>query len=181
MPHETSNILAWRQRMWKAMLEVRSRVVDGLQRHVRTGLGVSEGYYCQDESGPRLGGEVQGKADVPTMFAMLSDILLRAHASIAPGLEMDSCNLEHKVKHHSIAFVDNVDGRVTAGPPKEQLEPKEEDTASKIVANLNRAGAIWNSLLEIAGQSAALHKLKWRALLWEMRGGEWVLSVNAPG
>ena len=94
--------------MRKHLLEARSQVIDQLQRHVRTGLGVSKGFYCQVRGEPRLGGEVQGKADVPTMFALLSDVLLRAHASIALGLEMTSCNLEHNVKHHSIGCVDGV-------------------------------------------------------------------------
>ena len=115
------------------------------------------------------------------MFALLSDILLRAHTLIAPGLEMESCMLQRTVKHPSIGFLENVDGQITAGPPVNELDLEEEDTASEIVADLNRAGVIWNSLLEMVGQSIALSKVKWRALIWEMQGKESVLSVNAPG
>ena len=156
------------------LLETRIQTMDKLQRHTRTGLGVSKEYYCQKKGEPRIGGNVQGKTDVPTMFALLSDVLLRVHASIAPGLEMHSCNLEHKVQHHSIAFVDDVDGHVTANPDS-------EDCARDIVAHLNRAGAIWNNLFEIAGQSIALHKVRWRTLVWEMRDREWKLVTSAPG
>ena len=62
--------------MRKRLLEARCLIVDGLERHVRTGLGVSEGHYRQEKGQPRLGGEVQGKADVPTMFVLMSDVLL---------------------------------------------------------------------------------------------------------
>ena len=98
------------------------------------GTGGVQGVLLPEQRRAKTGGEVQGKADVPTMFTMLSDILLRAHASIAPGLKMESCTLKHKVKHHSIAFVDNVTGRVTAGLPNKGVDPEQEDTASKIVA-----------------------------------------------
>ena len=38
MHHETSNSLAWRQGVQKCLLEAQSKVINGLQLHVRMSL-----------------------------------------------------------------------------------------------------------------------------------------------
>ena len=47
-------------------------------RHVKTSAEVSERTYGEEEGCPRLGGEIQGKADAPSLFAQQSPVLLRA-------------------------------------------------------------------------------------------------------
>ena len=63
-----------------------SRQAKGYQRTEET--------YGQEPGDPLLGGEVQGKGDVPTLFMLQSSVLMSALESIAPGLHMDSCTKE---------------------------------------------------------------------------------------
>ena len=53
-----SNILAQKQNMDVNMLIARDLYVERLQRHVKTGLGVSMSTYQQEKDEPRIGGEV---------------------------------------------------------------------------------------------------------------------------
>ena len=81
-----SNILAQKQNMDANSLLARDLCMEKLQRHVRTGLGVSVSTYQQDKEEPRVGEEVQGKADVSALYTLISSLLLESHKSTAPGL-----------------------------------------------------------------------------------------------
>ena len=85
-----SNILAQKQNMDAIFLPARDLCVERLQRHVKTGLGVSVKTYHEEKEEPRVGGEVQGKADVPALYTLNRYVLLEAHKSIAPGLCLQS-------------------------------------------------------------------------------------------
>ena len=67
-----SNIFTQKQNMGANLLIMRDLCVERLQRHVKTGLGVSVSTYQQEKEEPRVGGEVQGKADVPALYTLIS-------------------------------------------------------------------------------------------------------------
>ncbi|KAL7524524.1 hypothetical protein ACHAWF_002609, partial [Thalassiosira exigua] len=60
-----SNIYCQRQVMDKNLLECTAKCIEGMNRHVKVGNRVSEQFYCQDRDAWFIGGEVQGKGDVP--------------------------------------------------------------------------------------------------------------------
>ena len=54
-------------------------VKDNMKRKVKTGLGITEGTYYQRMGEPTLDGEIQGTADTPLLYSMLSSVALKAH------------------------------------------------------------------------------------------------------
>ena len=130
----------------------------------KTGLGVSDETYGQEPGEPYIGGEIQGKGDVPSLFAVQSSILLEAHRRIAPGLHLPSCTEERAIDHNNAAFVDDTDGHASA-------TRNSETPIRDVVQKLQRSGQIWSELMDITGGSIALHKTFWRILAWEVANG----------
>jgi hypothetical protein len=85
-----------------------------MKRKVKTGPGITEGIYYQRVGEPTLDGEIQGTADTPLLYSMLSSIAIKAHKSFTPGLTLESPTMTHTIRHHNIAYVDNADGHVSA-------------------------------------------------------------------
>jgi hypothetical protein len=57
---------------------------------------------------------VQGKADVPQLATQQSDAMLKALKDTSYGLHIQAPNRERSITHHSIAFADDTEGRVTS-------------------------------------------------------------------
>ena len=77
-----SNIYAQRQNVHPTICTARAKTIEGLRRHAKTGLGISDATYGNEAGEPRIGGEVQGKGDVPSLYLQQSSVILRAHSSI---------------------------------------------------------------------------------------------------
>ena len=114
MERSQSNILAQKQNIDANLLLTRDLFVERLRQHVKTGLGVSVRTYHQEKEEPRVGGEVQGKADVPALYTLISSILLESHKSIAPGLYLHSCTMARAIEHNNVTYSDDMDGHVLA-------------------------------------------------------------------
>ena len=82
-----------------------------LKRNVETALGVSDDAYSQLPGEPRLGGMVQGKADVPQWSTQQSDAMLKAHNALTGGVHISSPNMQREIRHSSVAFADDTDGQ----------------------------------------------------------------------
>jgi hypothetical protein len=131
-----------------------------LQRNVETSLGISKGSYKQEPNEPRLGGMVQGKADVPQLSTQQSDIMLKAHKSLSYGVDIISPGLHRSMQHHSIAFADDTDGQVSS-------EMSDKVSIPRIVRRLQHSGQTWNDITKICGGLIAHHKCFWQLLAWE--------------
>ncbi len=81
---------------------------------VKTGLGITDGTYQQTEGKPTLDGKIQGTADTPLSFSMLSNVAIQAHKSYTPQPTLESPTLQQEISHHNIAYVDDADGHVSA-------------------------------------------------------------------
>ena len=79
-----------------------------------------------------MGGEVQGKADVPALYALNSPILLEAHKSIAPGLYLQSCTRARAIEHNNVAYYDDMDGHVLA-------EHDSESPTESVIENMRES------------------------------------------
>jgi hypothetical protein len=71
-----SNLIAQRSGMDKNILRARALVIERMRRRVKTALGTSIESYGQEPNEPEIGGEVQGKGDVPSLWCIQSDTLL---------------------------------------------------------------------------------------------------------
>ena len=74
--------------MDKPSLECRTKTIEAMTRHIKTGLGVSENTYSNTPGDPRIIGEIQGKGDVATLWAFMSSMLLLAHSFVWTGLDL---------------------------------------------------------------------------------------------
>ncbi len=59
-----------------------------MKRHIKTSLGTSDEFYCNTPNDPLILGEIQGKPDVPTHWALKSSTLLDAHGSLYKGITL---------------------------------------------------------------------------------------------
>jgi hypothetical protein len=53
-----------------------------MKRKVKTGLGITEGTYYQRAGEPTFGGKIQGTADTPLLYSMLSNFVIKAHKKL---------------------------------------------------------------------------------------------------
>ena len=77
---------------------------------------------------------------------------MAAHASIAPGLVLSSATCKRKIAHHSVCFVDDNDGQVSA-------EHKSVNPVVETTEKLQDSSQKWSNLINITGHSLALHKI----------------------
>ena len=61
---EVSSIMAMKQNVDENLIRARCMIVDEMERHLHTGLGISDSFYKQLPNEPKIGGEIQGKGDV---------------------------------------------------------------------------------------------------------------------
>ena len=83
---ENTSVFATKYGVDKNILTSVAKTVESMERHVKTGLG----YYGNGAGKPRLNRMVQGKADVPQLATQQSDVCMRAHHSLAPGLVIEA-------------------------------------------------------------------------------------------
>ena len=160
MDPSQSNIYAQRQNVHPNVCIARAATIEGMRRHVKTGLGVSEETYGNEKGEPKIGGEVQGKGDVPSLYLQQSSVVLRAHSAIAPGLNQPSCTGRRAIKHHSLGYVDDTEGHASA-------KHNSPHPIVEVIKNLNESGQKYVNLQAITGGASALHKTKWRMIAWE--------------
>ena len=161
---EMTNIYASRYGVDTSILLSISKTIASLSRNVETAMGVSSGCYRQLNNAPRLGGMVQGKADVPQLSTQQSDAMLKAHKALSRGLCIYSPSMTRSIRHHSIAFADDTDGHVSTptGPATSIMDT---------VSLLQHSAQTWSTLVNICGGLVALHKCNWQLIAWRDLGG----------
>ena len=70
--------------------------------------------YQKEKEEPLVGGEIQGKADVPALYTLNSSLSLDLHKAIVPGLCLQSCTRAWAVKYNNVVYSDDTDGHVPA-------------------------------------------------------------------
>ena len=110
---QNSNIFARKAGISLNLLKARSLVKDNMKRKVKTGLGITEGTYYKRAGEPTLEGKIQGTADTPLLYSMLSSVAIKAHKSFIPGLSLESPTMKQAIKHHIVAYDDDADGHVS--------------------------------------------------------------------
>ena len=128
-----------------------------MKRKVKTGLGITEGTYYQRVGEPTLDGEIQGTADTPLLYSMLSSVAIKAHKSFTPGLTLESPTMTRAIRHHNIAYVDDADGHVSA-------DITSQDPTSEAVTRMHTSAQGWNDVNNLTGGSLAYHKTKWQMI-----------------
>ena len=122
---QNSNIFVRKAGIFQNILKVKARslVKDNIKRKVKTGLGITEGTYCQRAGESTLDGKMQGTADTPLLYSMLSSVAIKAHKSFTPGLSLENPTMKRAIRHHNIAYVDDADGHVLLDIPVPSILP----------------------------------------------------------
>ncbi|NCG03282.1 MAG: hypothetical protein GWP22_07470, partial [Actinomycetales bacterium] len=139
--------------------------VDRMKRYPQTVLGIGDSYYEQLRNEPHIGGEIQGKADVPQKSNQQADIILQVHDRLAPGLTLKSPALAREIKHNNIIDVNDNDGHVSA-------DPTSEDPVGDVLRDNAISAQMWRDLTELTGGLVAMHKCNWHLVAWEMVKGK---------
>ncbi len=87
---ELTNVIAGVSGCDANVLKCRSKVMNGMNRHIKTAYGISAGSYTNPIEEPKLKGEIQGKGDVASLWAMTSSTLLTAHQTLYQGIHLPS-------------------------------------------------------------------------------------------
>ena len=161
---ELTSVFASKFGVSQTVMECIGKTIHLLERNVETALGVSQAYYSQATSTSRIGGMVQGKADVPQLSTQQMDIMLKTHRQLAPGLLLRSPTLQRSINRSSISYADDTDGQVSA-------DTTDSLCITDVVENLRRNAQTWSTIADICGGLIALHKCNWHLLTWEMKSG----------
>ena len=170
---EMTSIYASRYGVSENILTSIGQTIQQLKRNVETSLGLSEATYQQEEDAPRLGGMVQGKADVPQLSTQQSDILLQAHKKLTHGLVLHNPSGQKTITHHSVAFADDTDQHTNT-------PTSDDDAVAQVVDQLTHSGQTWNDLITIPGGLLAYHKCNWQLIAWRQKSGHMELIHNHP-
>ena len=162
---EISNLIAQRYGVDKNLLRARAIVIARMRRHVKTALGTSTNTYQEEDGDHKLNGEIQGKGDVPSLWGIQSDTLLKAHKDLCTGLQLPDCTGLHEISMNNVAFVDDTDGWASA-------DYGCDDARGQAISRLQRGAQVWNDLTNLSGGSIAFHKCKWQMIAWELVRGE---------
>ena len=146
-----SNIYTQKHNVDANLLLARDICVKNIERHVKTVPGVSVVTYKQEKEEPRVGGEIQGKADVPALYTLGISILIHSYKAIASGSCIQNCTRSRAIEHNNVAFSDNTDGHVSA-------EHNCKFPTEMVLGDIRQNVRVWNNLVMISCGSLALHK-----------------------
>ncbi len=151
---QNSNIFARKAGISHNLLKAQSLVKDNMKRKVKTGLGITEGTHHQRAGKPTLEGKIQGTADTPLLYSMLSSVAIKAHKSFTPGLSLESPTMKQAIKHHNVVYVNAADGHVS-------VDATSQDPTFETVTQMHISAQGWNDVNNLTGGSLAYHKTKW--------------------
>ncbi|KAL7544883.1 hypothetical protein ACHAWF_012867 [Thalassiosira exigua] len=161
---ELSNIGLSRMNVQDELLVSRAKAIALMVRRFQTALGISKGSYKQEKGEPRIGGEIQGKGDVPPCYVILGDTILKAHSTMVKGLEIPSPDGSRAMKRHNVSYADDNNGHVSAD--FHSLEPVKE-----VAYLLQESAQAWNDLTALTGGLIALHKCSWNLMAYKFHDG----------
>eukprot|EP00956_Cyclotella_meneghiniana_P004437 scaffold5449_cov52-Cyclotella_meneghiniana.AAC.5 len=169
-----SNVSAGKFGMEKNVLLSRGRTIQKMRRAVRTGHGVSEVTYGNEEGEPEIAGELQGKGDVAILYCLQSSITLDAHAKLFPELVLPSPGGERAIRKRNDGYVDDVN--TWAGKIKRDLQDVEE-----VMYDLQVRAQGLTDLNEVSGGSTAFHKCACQLLSWRSTGRTLEINYDMEG
>lgn len=170
---DMTSLFATKYGVSRNIMNCLNRTISKLSRNVETALGISDTTYSQATSLSRLGGMVQGKADVPQFSTQQMDVMLKAHQRLAPGLQIVSPSLRRSIQRTSLSYADDTDGLIS-----EDTSPT--TSISAVVEQLRQNAQGWSDLADICGGLIALHKCNWHLMAWEISSGHLTLAQTSP-
>ena len=170
---DLTSVIATKYGVSRTIMTCLSRTIAKLERNVETALGISTQSYSQGSSASRLGGMVQGKADVPQLSTQQMDVMLKTHRQLAPGLHLTSPSLGRSIRRTCLSYADDTDGQVS-------VDTDGLTSLSDLIELLRVNAQTWSNIADMCGGLIALHKCNWQLLAWEQKSGHLSLVTTAP-
>ena len=136
-------------------------IIHSLKRAVRTGNGVSEQTYSQAVAESLIAGECQGKGDVALLYAVLSSIIMDAHATLYQGMILPGATPGPGISKRNDGYVDDVN--TWAG-----FLERDIGIVERVLYQLQKGSQTLTDLNETAGGSTAFHKCATQLLKWKV-------------
>ena len=131
---------------------------------------VIRGLY--DVARARIKGEIQGKADVASMWLVVSSILLLAHSQVYEGIDLPSVvGKEKGIKKNNDGYVDDVDtwsGKLGWG----------REVADEVMHKLKGGAQSWSDIQDVVAASTAFHKCMCQVLAHIAKNGSLVIDYD---
>jgi hypothetical protein len=140
-----------------------------MERSTKTGLGVSKQVYRNEPEKPKVKGEVQGKGDVASLWAMTSSHLLTAHGALYQGANLPGIAGGKGIVKNNDAYVDDVD--TFASSMENGIE-----VAGAVCTKLTQGAQAWSNVQDVVAASTAFHKCLLSILSYKNKGGS--LTIN---
>ena len=80
-----------------------------MDRKIKTGLGVPKKSYKNQPGQPRIMGEIQGKGNIASFWALISSALLPAHSLMSQCLKLLGVDDKVYIEKNNDAYADDVD------------------------------------------------------------------------
>ncbi|KAL7551610.1 hypothetical protein ACHAWF_018082 [Thalassiosira exigua] len=162
---ENSNIGLQRMNVQEELAISRAKAIEKMVRRFQTALGISEGYYRQEPGEHRIGGEIQGKGDVPPCYVILGDTILKAHQQMVKGLSIPSPSGQRRMERHNVSYADDNNSHVSA-------DLHSPDPVMEVAYMLQESAQAWNDLTALSGGLIALHKCSWNLMSYKFVDGQ---------
>ena len=138
---------------------MQAKTLENMEFHLKTALGLSENYYKHTSTTP-VHGSGQGSCASPTLWLLISTILMRCLDQGNPGMAMVQINKTEKILRSSIdGFVDDTSSFTNI--------PFQYSNMNEAVRNLQVATQTWSKLLEASGGKLELSKCFYYVLSWK--------------
>ena len=138
---------------------MQAKTLENMEFHLKTALGVSEEFYKHSPTTP-VHGSGQGSCASPTLWLIISTILMRCLDRGNPGMAMVQIQQNAKILRSSIdGFVDDTSLFSNI--------PFQYSNMTDAVRNLQVATQTWAKLLEASGGKLELSKCFYYVLSWK--------------
>jgi hypothetical protein len=151
------------------ILKCKGQVMEGMERSVRTGYGVSTSTYGNRPGKPMMAGEGQGKGDVAIIYVLQSSTLFDAHAKLSPAMILPPPVPGPGITKQHDGYVDDVDTWAA-------VVEYDSFAAEQAIYQLQRSSQFLTDLNEVPGGSTAFHKCAVFILSWKY--GPKTLEIN---
>jgi hypothetical protein len=153
MVPDISSIIARKYGISKGIMRCRNKVIESMQHHIQTAHGDSTNYYENDPESIPMSGEIQGKGDVATLFALESQTILNTHRELTTGIVLP--HVAHpnvRIVKNNDAYVDDNDGSTAVSGNNFRKCERE------VMIKTERNSQLWNDLVDGTGGAIAHHK-----------------------
>jgi hypothetical protein len=138
--------------------KTQAKTIEQMKFYIRTAIGISDESYQHTTETP-IHGSGQGSCASPTLWLLISSLLMRILESRAKGMTMQDIIKDNKEIISAIdGFVD--DTSLFTNLLLHLTDPQQE------IDNLQQATQIWSELLEASGGKLELSKCFYYALIW---------------